>query len=59
VQVTVPAVGTNHPLRLLHHLRHPLDGRKPRGLGDGYLQLDWDNDGTGYRSYHFTPSPAV
>ncbi|MEU6104493.1 hypothetical protein [Streptomyces flaveolus] len=30
-----------------------------RGLGDGYLQLDWDNDGKGYRSYHFTASPAV
>ncbi|MER7720891.1 hypothetical protein ABTX99_28830 [Streptomyces flaveolus] len=27
-----------------------------RGLGDGYLQLDWDNDGKGYRSYHFTAS---
>jgi hypothetical protein len=30
-----------------------------RGLEGGYLQLDWDNDGKGYRIYSFTASPAV
>ncbi|MFJ8752080.1 hypothetical protein ACIREO_22525 [Streptomyces sp. NPDC102441] len=30
-----------------------------RYLADGYIQLDWNRDGKGYRNTHFSASPAV
>ncbi|MEU0027408.1 hypothetical protein [Streptomyces sp. NPDC006335] len=30
-----------------------------KGLGDGELKLDWNNDGAGVRTYPFTASPTV
>ena len=30
-----------------------------RYLADGYIQLDWDGDGKGYRSTNFSTSPTV
>ncbi|MFD1829880.1 hypothetical protein ACFSJS_09400 [Streptomyces desertarenae] len=30
-----------------------------RGLGDGELRLDWNNDGDGYRTHRFSASPVV
>ncbi|MEU9761921.1 hypothetical protein AB0D98_19670 [Streptomyces sp. NPDC047987] len=30
-----------------------------RYLADGYIQLDWNRDGRGYRNTHFSASPTV
>ncbi|MFM9462688.1 hypothetical protein ACKI1K_07520 [Streptomyces scabiei] len=30
-----------------------------RYLADGYIQLDWNNDGNDYRTTHFSASPTV
>ena len=30
-----------------------------RYLADGYIQLDWNRDGQGYRNTHFSASPTV
>ncbi|KPI02838.1 hypothetical protein OK074_4988 [Actinobacteria bacterium OK074] len=38
-------------------LRYKIGSAK--GLGDGALRLDWNNDGKGVRIYQFTASPRV